>query len=157
MICEKILGNIKDTDIGGRSVNKVHIDWFERGKRLLKKTAENGEEIGIKVTSPLNDGDILYEDPKHITAVELDPCELIEITVRSTEEMGRLCFEIGNRHISPAIGPRNVRIPYDEPTMDYLLKLGFKATRVYDKFSGYIECRGHSHDSHGHHHEHRHE
>lgn len=153
MICEKILGNVNDTVIGGRAVDKVHIDWFERGKRLLKKTSENGEEIGIKVVSPLRDGDILYEDQNRITEVELDPCDLIEISVRDTAEMGRLCFEIGNRHISPAITSKNVRIPYDEPTMDYLLRLGFKATRVHDKFTGYIECRGHSHSHGGHDHE----
>ncbi len=153
MICEKIIGNIKDADTVEKSVDKVHIDWFEHGKRLLKKATENGEEIGIKVTSPLNDGDILYEDAERIIVVELDPCELIEIPVRDTVEMGRLCFEIGNRHISPAIEPKRVRIPYDEPTMDYLLRLGFKATRIHDKFSGYIECRGHSHGGHEHSHE----
>ena len=154
MIVEKILGHLHETD---KEVDKVIIDWFERDKILLKKNSQKGVEIGIRTDKPLNDGDILYEDEKSIIAVELAECELIKITVSNIVEMGRLCFEIGNRHLSLAIKPDCVKIPFDMPTFEYLKKLGFKAEKVVERFTDYTECKGHAHtDAHGHSHSHNH-
>lgn len=154
MIAEKILGHLHETDKG---VDTVTVEWFERDKRLLKKTSKKGVEIGIRVGKPLNDGDILYEDEKRVIAVEMAECELIKITVSDIVEMGRLCFEIGNRHISLAIKPDCVKIPYDAPTYEYLKKLGFNAEKVVERFTDYTECKGHAHtDAHGHSHPHEH-
>ncbi|MGN0584602.1 MAG: hypothetical protein ACI4JD_04020 [Ruminococcus sp.] len=113
--------------------------------------------MGIRTESALNEGDILYEDEKRIIAVEIAPCSLISVHVDSMQEMGILCFELGNRHLSLSIGENVVKCPFDEPTFSYLSKLGFAAEKVYEKFDGYIECKAHAHtyssiDSHGHHH-----
>ncbi|MGN0642454.1 MAG: urease accessory protein UreE [Huintestinicola sp.] len=151
MIVEKILGKLQDTS---KTVETVTIDWFERDKKLLRKTTSAGENIGIKVDSPLNESDILYEDDSRIIAVEIAPCDLISVNVNNMTEMGRLCFELGNRHLSLSISDDTVKCPYDEPTFEYLKKLGFDVTKTHEKFSGYIECRAHAHThSHEHHHE----
>lgn len=151
MIAEKILGKLHDTS---KQVETVTIDWFERDKKLLRKTTSSGEDIGIRVDSPLNEGDILYEDDRKIIAVEIAPCDLISVNVGSMQEMGRLCFELGNRHLSLSISENNVKCPYDEPTFEYLKRLGFKAEKTHEKFAGYIECKAHAHThSHEHHHE----
>ncbi len=156
MITEKVIGKLHDTS---KSVEKVTIDWFERDKKLLRKTTSAGEEIGIKVNSPLNEGDILFEDDSRIIAVDIAPCDLINVNVSSMKEMGRLCFELGNRHLSLSISDDTVRCPYDEPTLEYLKKLGFKVQKTHEKFEGYIECRAHAHihtDAHDHGHGHSH-
>lgn len=151
MIAEKIIGKLHDTS---KQVETVTIDWFERDKKLLRKTTSSGEDIGIRVDSPLNEGDILYEDDRKIIAVEIAPCDLISVNVGSMQEMGRLCFELGNRHLSLSISENNVKCPYDEPTFEYLKRLGFKAEKTHEKFAGYIECKAHAHThSHEHHHE----
>lgn len=151
MIAKKILGKLHDTS---KQVETVTIDWFERDKKLLRKTTASGEDIGIKVDSPLNEGDILYEDDTKIIAVEIAPCDLVSVNVGSMQEMGRLCFELGNRHLSLSISENNVKCPYDQPTLEYLKRLGFKAEKTHEKFAGYIECRAHAHShSHEHHHE----
>lgn len=151
MIAEKIIGKLHDTS---KQVETVTIDWFERDKKLLRKTTSSGKDIGIKVDSPLNEGDILYEDDRKIIAVEIAPCDLISVNVGSMQEMGRLCFELGNRHLSLSISENIVKCPYDEPTFEYLKRLGFKAEKTHEKFAGYIECKAHAHThSHEHHHE----
>lgn len=151
MIAEKIIGKLHDTS---KQVETVTIDWFERDKKLLRKTTSSGEDIGIKVDSPLNEGDILYEDDRKIIAVEIAPCDLVSVNVGSMQEMGRLCFELGNRHLSLSISENNVKCPYDEPTFEYLKRLGFDAQKTHEKFAGYIECKAHAHThSHEHHHE----
>lgn len=151
MIAEKIIGKLHETS---KQVETVTIDWFERDKKLLRKTTSSGEDIGIRVDSPLNEGDILYEDDRKIIAVEIAPCDLISVNVTGMKEMGRLCFELGNRHLSLSISENNVKCPYDEPTFEYLKRLGFKAEKTHEKFAGYIECKAHAHThSHEHHHE----
>lgn len=151
MIAEKIIGKLHETS---KQVETVTIDWFERDKKLLRKTTSSGEDIGIRVDSPLNEGDILYEDDRKIIAVEIAPCNLVSVNVGSMQEMGRLCFELGNRHLSLSISENNVKCPYDQPTFEYLKRLGFKAEKTHEKFAGYIECKAHAHThSHEHHHE----
>lgn len=154
MIVEKILGRLDKTD---KKVETVSIDWFERDKKLLRKKTSAGEEIGIRVGVPLNEGDILFEDDSRVIAAEIAPCDLVSVRVSTMEEMGRLCFELGNRHLSLSIAADTVKCPYDEPTFEYLKRLGFRAEKTHEKFAGYIECRAHAHThSHetGHHHRH---
>ena len=85
MIIEKILGKLTVTE---KKVDTVIVDWYERDKKLLRKTTSSGEDIGIKVEQPLNDGDILFEDDSRIIAVEIAPCDLISVKVSSMTEMG---------------------------------------------------------------------
>lgn len=153
MITEKIYGKLSNTN---KEIDTVSIDWFERDKKIMRKVTSAGEEIGIKIEEPLNEGDIIYEDEEKIIVVEIAPCDLISIDIVTMQEMGRLCFELGNRHLSLSIGENTVKCPFDEPTFEYLKRLGFKAIKVHEKFSGYIECKAHAH-THNHNHKHSHE
>ena len=67
------------------------------------------------------------------------------------QEMGRLGFELGNRHLSLKITEQDVYVPYDEPTFSYLAKLGFEVEEVTEAFTDFIQCKAHGH-SHGHEH-----
>lgn len=157
MVIDKIIGKLGHNH---KHVDYVGIDWFERGRHILRKTTTDGEEIGITVDTPLNENDILFEDSDRIIAVTISPCDLIKVPVSDMKQMGRLCFELGNRHLSLSITDSEVKCPFDQPTFEYLKKLGFPAERVHEKFTGYTECRGHAHtDAHGneHHHHHEHE
>lgn len=163
MLIQKIIGNIKDFPIGTRRIEKVYLEWFELEKKLMRKTLESGEEVGIRLLDDdshnnLQDGDVLYVDEERIVVVELLPSELTEIEIHSIKEMGYLCFEIGNRHLSLSIEDDKVTIPYDEPTFEYLVKLGFCPVKVEKKFSHFTVCHAHehthnsAHDIRGHHH-----
>ena len=150
MICKGVIGKLDEEY--GKNVQYVGIEWFERGKHILRKTLPSGEEIGIKSENPLSNGDILFEDTDRVIAVKLLPCELINIKISDIKEMGRVCFELGNRHLSLLISDNSVKCPYDEPTFQYLKKLGFECEKVFDSFENFIECK-----AHGHHHGHAHE
>lgn len=142
MIVEKKLGKLGTTD---KHVDYVEIDWFERDKKILRKLTTSGREIGIKIDTPLNEGDILFEDEATVIAVTITPCDLVQVQVTSMEEMGRLCFELGNRHLCLSITGDTVRCPYDAPTYTYLAHLSFHPEKVNEKFDGYIECKAHAH------------
>lgn len=147
MIVDKIIGRIEDCDTAGKTIGRVGIEWYEQDKKLLKKVTDSGEEIGIRVSSPLHEGDVLYADDAKILVVEVLPCELVEVHVDTMQKMGKLCFELGNRHLSLAIEEHRVQAPYDEPTFLYLEKLGFHPEKKEAKFLKYTMCHGHSHTS----------
>lgn len=143
MVTQKIYGKIGKPD---KRIDTVLVEWFERDKKLLRKTTSFGEEIGIKIADTLNEGDIIFEDDEKVIVIEIAPSDLISVEISDIKEMGRLCFELGNRHLSLAIYDNCVKCPFDEPTFEYLKKLGFKAEKVHEKFEDYTECKGHSHN-----------
>jgi len=148
MVVKKILGNIADYPVGNRAIEEVQLEWFELEKRRMRKTLASGEEIGICIG--LHEGDVLYADDTRVIIVAIVPCELTVIEVTSMEEMGRLCFELGNRHLSLAIEESKVTVPYDEPTFHYLDQMGFSIEKVEGRFSHFTVC--HAHEG-AHHHE----
>ena len=64
MLCEKILGRADQTDLSGRQLDYVNIEWFEAFKKIHKKVTDKGEEVGIRLDDTvlsrgLYEGDIL--------------------------------------------------------------------------------------------------
>lgn len=150
MIIEKIYEKLSHIN---KKVETISIDWFERDKKILRKVTSSGEEIDIKIESILNEGDIVYQDDERVIVIEIYLCDLICVEVKSMKDVGRLCFELGNRHLSLAIDNDIVQCPFDNPTFEYLKKLGFNVIKIHDKFTGYIECKAHVYAySHEHYH-----
>lgn len=149
MIAEKILGNIHRDKIAV-PVDTVELEWFEADGKRLRKTTKDGRDIGIAVGEKLHDGDILYLDNEVCISVRVADCELTQIRVMSMEEMGRACFEIGNRHLPLKISADRVLIPYDEPTEQHLKNLGFSCERIVGSFDDHIVCKAHGHEHHHH-------
>ncbi|MEQ8155007.1 MAG: urease accessory protein UreE [Clostridiaceae bacterium] len=145
MIVTKALGNRNSMDFEEREVETVELEWYEMNKKILKKVSSWGEEVGFRMESHLHHGDVIYMDEKKVMVIDIKSCELIEIPVNSIKEMGKLCYEIGNRHLSVHIGEDVVKIPFDNPTFEHLKKLGFKPEKVVEKFLGFTESHGHSH------------
>lgn len=154
MIVTEIVGNLSNFPTEKRKLEKVWLDWFELDKKLLRKQTESGEEVGIRVEHPLKDGDVLFADENRVVAIDILPADLTVVSVHTMQEMGRLCFELGNRHLSLSIGEHEVKVPYDEPTFLYLEKLGFHPEQKKEKFVNYTVCHAHGH---GHDHQHKHE
>lgn len=158
MVTEWIVGNIHQTEVK-KEIVLVEFEWFELEKKRIKKVASDGENIGIAIDEVLSDGDILAETEEKVYVVKVLPTKLLKVVVKGMEEMGRACFELGNRHLSPKISHDSVMVVYDEPTFLYMKKLGFTVDCVEEVFTDYIVCKahghseGHDHDSHEHSHE----
>lgn len=54
----------------------------------------------------------------------------IMISIKTMQEMGRLCYELGSRHISAEISESIVRCPFDEGLFLSLKTLGFHAEKI---------------------------
>mgnify|MGYP002681838788 CR=1 FL=1 len=128
MLCEKILGKLKDFDLTGKTVEYVDIEWHEAFKRIHRKTTDSGREVGIRLddsvlTRGLFQGDVIYADDEKLVVVNTPPCE---------KYVAKVCYEIGNRHAPLFWGDQeNTFITiYNEPMMVMLEKLhGVKAEK----------------------------
>lgn len=156
MIADKVITNIYRQKIDKKIV-KIPFEWFELDKKRISKTAEDGTEFGIAIDATKQDGDVLAETEEKVFVISVLPAHLIKVTVSTMQEMGRLGFELGNRHLSLQINEHEVRVPYDAPTFEYLCKLGFHAEETTEQFTHFIVCKAHGagHD-HGEEHIHNH-
>jgi urease accessory protein len=144
MVIEKILGK-EPNNAHGKIVETVAYEWFEANNKILKKTSSAGTEVGMRLAEPLFDGAVLFEDGERVIRLELLPCEMTKVDARSPKELGRACFELGNRHLPISISDTTVSVPYDKPTFEHLEKLGFRCHRVTEKFTPETIAHGHHH------------
>lgn len=105
MLCEQVLGKLKDIDTNGKTIEYVDIEWHEAFKKIHRKSTESGRDVGIRMDdSILSRGllqdDVLYMDDELVIAVNTPPCEILSISLTPGHEKtaAKVCYEIGNRH-----------------------------------------------------------
>jgi urease accessory protein len=145
MLCEKILGTVDEPQFAGLVVDYVDIEWFEAFTKLHRKTSAAGEDVGIRLDNEvlkkgMNQDDVLYADDKKVIAVNIPPCEAIEVKVQEDHprQIAKVCYEIGNRHATLFRGEDDFTFltPFNEPLMELLDKLhGVHAKKVETKFN----------------------
>ena len=157
MLCEKILGRADQTDLSGRQLDYVNIEWYEAFKKIHKKVTDKGEEVGIRLDDTvlsrgLYEGDILYLDKERALVVHTPKCMVIRVKVDENHPhmAAKVCYEIGNRHAPLFYGEEeNTFItPYNEPMYLMLEKLhGVTATKEIQRldFDRRISAAVHNH------------
>ena len=135
MLCEKILGKLKDFDLTGKTVEYVDIEWHEAFKKLHRKTSQSGIEVGIKLdndilTRGLRQGDVLAINEDNVIAVNIPKDKALVVKVDDTHLVPKVCYEIGNRHATLFEGSSHNEFItiYSEPMKEMLEKIGANAT-----------------------------
>ena len=156
MLCEQILGKLEETDISGRKLEYVDIEWHEAFKKIHRKVTDKGTEVGIRMddsvlTRGLLQGDVIYRDENLVIAVNTPPCEIIQVSLMEGHEKmaAKVCYEIGNRHAPLFWGEEDTFITiYNEPMMVMLSKIhGVTAVKKTEKldFDRRISASVHNH------------
>ncbi|MDR0819234.1 MAG: urease accessory protein UreE [Oscillospiraceae bacterium] len=122
----------------------IDFEWFETDKKILRKTSRGGDDVGLRLSSRIHDGEVVYQDGEKTYIAKILPCKLLRITAASRVDLGRICYELGNRHLPVAIAEGYAETPFDAPLGEHLAKLGFKCEETFGVFSGYI-YGGHHH------------
>ena len=156
MLCEQILGKLEETDLSGRKLEYVDIEWHEAFKKIHRKVTDKGTEVGIRIddsvlTRGLLQGDVIYRDENLVIAVNTPPCEIIQVSLMEGHEKmaAKVCYEIGNRHAPLFWGEEDTFITiYNEPMMVMLSKIhGVTAVKKTEKldFDRRISASVHNH------------
>jgi urease accessory protein len=128
MLIQEKLGNIGSFAINDRMIDPVEVEWYETGKRILRKTTRGGREVVLKFLreSPaLGEGDVLYEDGECLIVVDILPCAVLVIRPAGLYEVASVCYEIGNKHLPLFFEKEELLAPYEAPLYRSLLAGGY--------------------------------
>ena len=123
MLIQEIIGNAANIPLGNRKIDRLPLEWYECTKRIQRKKTGSGLDIAIKFLKEgqrLRQDDILFISDDRVILVEILPTDAIVITPIDMFEMGRVCYEIGNKHLPLFIQDNKVMIPYEEPIYHWL-------------------------------------
>ena len=128
MIIKEKLGNLSNYETDGHVIDRLQIEWYEAGKRILHKKTASGKEVIIKFlqdNSPLMHDDVVYKDEMCLIVIDIQACEVISIKPASMYQMACLCYEIGNKHLPLFYEADEVLVPFEAPLFRLLTSLDF--------------------------------
>jgi urease accessory protein len=114
------------------------------GRRRARTTAGRELVLALPTGSVLAPGEVLHLDREWYVVVEPAMEALLAVVPRSTRELARVAFEVGNRHFTLAWHEGRVLVP-DDPAMEQLLK---RLEMPFERICAVFEPlgRGHRHD-----------
>jgi len=144
------------------AADTVVLDYDGRHRRRMAMEGKGGLAflLDLNEAVPLKDGDGLVLDDGRMVAVAAAPEPLAEVTASSPEELLRLAWHIGNRHLPAELGGGRIRIRRDHVIEDMVTGLGGSVRHVaaaFDPEGGAYHGGGHGghhHAEHDEHHEH---
>lgn len=132
MLIQNKNGHINSFDIKGRDTDWLMLEWYEAGKRILRKKTKSGKEVSLKFLNEnhaLIEGDILYEDEQTIIAVTILPCDVITIRPKNMFEMASIGYEIGNKHLPLFYENDELLVPFELPLFRLLSAQGYEVKK----------------------------
>ena len=151
MIVEQIVENISDMkkeEIEKRHIEKVYLESGHLVKRIQRIKTDHGTEIGIRLKEPrdLAAGDVLYMDDHNMIVIDVIPDDLLIISPRSLNEMGKIAHQLGNRHLPAQFEGDEMLIQYDYLIEELLQDLQIHYKRQDRKVKKAFLHIGHSHE-----------
>jgi len=136
------------------------LDFDTRHRRRIRMTADQGEDILLDLPKAvaMADGDGLQLEDGRWLRVQAAAELIIEVRHKDPNQLARLAWHLGNRHLPTEIRNQALRIRPDHVIEDMLRGFGADLVKVHVPF----QPEGGAYGSHGHHHdqvdsEHHHE
>jgi urease accessory protein len=129
MVIKEKIGNLHSFAVGGRKIERVTIEWYETGKRILHKRTQSGREIAMKFmkeTQSLTEDDVLWCDKTSVIVINIQACAAIIIKPASMFQMASVCYEIGNKHLPLFFNNDELLVPYEAPLFKLLTAAGYE-------------------------------
>ncbi|WP_341582513.1 urease accessory protein UreE [Marinobacter metalliresistant] len=170
------IGDVKSTGIDTSEIlDNLILPYELRIRGRLRATTETKVDVGLFLDRGpvLRDGDLLQARTGEIVRIRAAAEQVVTARIESGQPLARLCYHLGNRHVSLQIGSGGaigedelgswVRFPPDHVLEELAERLGATVvhhTAPFDPEPGAYSQAGHSHGhshSHGHGHSHSHD
>jgi urease accessory protein len=142
---------------------RLELPFEARQKSRLRAKLASGEEVGLMLPrgEVLRGGDLVTASDGRVIEVVAEPEKLLHI---ETQDLARVAYHLGNRHVPVQVGENYLRIAQDHVLEEMARKLGAKVSHVEAPFEpeAGAYAAGHDHEgeheakSHDHHHDHDH-
>ena len=131
------------------AIDSIALDAHERYRRRIVLTGERGTQflLDLPQAAALRDGDGLLLDDGGIVRVAGRPEPLLEIRAANAEQLARLAWHVGNRHVDVQITGDALRIRRDHVIEAMLVGLGARVTPIEAPFAP--EAGAYAHHDHG--------
>jgi urease accessory protein len=117
---------------GNRVIDVLNLEWFETGKRVLRRKTVAGKELAfrfLREAPSLQQGDILWMDEQTVITVNILPAAAIVLKPSTMADMAAICYEIGNKHLPLFLEQEEVLIPFEEPLYKWLEARGYHPSK----------------------------
>jgi urease accessory protein len=146
--------------------DRITLTYQDRHRRRVALTGEGGTTFLLDLPQAvlLREGDGARLSGGGFVRVQAETEALLEVTAGSAEELARLAWHLGNRHLPAEIGRDRILIQRDHVIANMLTGLGAQVREVaapFNPVTGAYSSRehhhGHAHDrEHDHQHDHEH-
>ena len=115
------------------AADSLTLGYEDRHRRRIRLTTDAGADVLLDLPKavPMADGDGLALADGGWLVVRAAPEPLIEITCATPQELARIAWHLGNRHLPAEVGAASIRIRPDHVIAGMLNGLG-AATREID-------------------------
>lgn len=129
----KVLGNLANIDASRCQIERIYVTWDELDKRLMRKTTDLGNQVGVVVPDgvTLKDGDILFWEDDRVIAVSLMSEDVLVVKAKNYHQLGWICYHLGCQNSRIMITGKEILIPYDPLVLNFLLENGLTVRRCY--------------------------
>ncbi|WP_078551508.1 urease accessory protein UreE [Bacillus alkalicellulosilyticus] len=147
MLIHKLIGNVKDSAVNEETIEWLELDWEELNKRILRKNTDKGREIALALedNQSLEVGSILYQEGDVTIAVRTIKEPAFVATPKSMREMGKMAFELGNRHTPCLITDETITVRFDATLEPLFKEVGIAYEKTETRFETPFKYKGHHH------------
>lgn len=135
-------------------VATVTLSFADRHRRRIVLRDDAGEDflLDLPTATHLSDGDGLALEGGGVILVRAAEEEVADVTCAAPDDLVRLAWHIGNRHMPAQVLPGALRVPADHVLIEMLEGLGATVTRRTAPFQpeggAYSGRHGHHHHEH---------
>ena len=131
------------------------LDFDARHRRRIRLTTDQGEEVLLDLPKAvaMADGDGLQLEDGRLLKIQAATELIVEVRHKDPNQLVRLAWHLGNRHLPTEIRDQVLRIRPDHVIEDMLHGFGADLVKVQAPF----QPEGGAYGDHGHHHNHNHD
>ena len=135
-----------------QAAGTLTLDFDSRHRRRIRMTADQGQDILLDLPKAvaMADGDGLQLEDGRWLRVQAATEHVVEVRHKDPNQLARLAWHLGNRHLPTEIRNQALRIRPDHVIEDMLQGFGADLIKVQAPF----QPEGGAYGSHGHHHDH---
>jgi len=135
-----------------KAAGTLTLDFYARHRRRIRLTADHGENVLLDLPKAvaIADGDGLQLDDGRWLKIQAAPERIVEARHKDPNQLVRLAWHLGNRHLPTEIGHQVLRFRTDHVIEEMLCSLGADLTKMMAPFQpegGAYGGQGH-HDAH---------
>jgi len=106
-----------------RVAGRVELPFELRQKRWLFARLASGEEVSLRLPrgKPLRGGDLLAASDGRVIEVVAVPEKVMHVECATPDELARVAYHLGNRHVPVQIGAGFLRL-IEDPVLEVMLR-----------------------------------